>query len=404
MKKLGLILLVTAFVSCISSCKNEADPEADKSFFTKFYDDNAFNVTYSPLDAVQTADGGYLVLGIKRSIDDNGEEVSAGSIYLMKTDEFGDFKSQNELPAPLAIPAPALMEVAGKYYLFCMSLNDSGVQLVEVSSDGLLNQQTNVSATYPLAAGTDGTSLLLLSFNPGDRTTVMSSVSTSGTIGDSKGFNIGAADPSKYAPESIIMDHVFRRSAQLPFFVGKVEGGSYYFNGIYNYTLSTLFTDLKADNPSVVLQGDQSKGGMSAVHPIAGGKFAAARVNFGDNYILPTATLASDQVTNLAGYLMAEFVPNAPVKIIDITINGQQRTLYGSNTRGKQIGLYGYNPTDGSLIGTRYIGFSNSFELASMKPTLDGGLLVLGTTYIAGRFPRICLFKLSAEALGKSFK
>jgi hypothetical protein len=39
-----------------------------------------------------------------------------------------------------------------------------------------------------------------------------------------------------------------------------------------------------------------------------------------------------------------------------------------------------------------------------MTTTKDGGLVVCGTTYVAGRFPRICLFKISAEELAKSFK
>ena len=48
-------------------------------------------------------------------------------------------------------------------------------------------------------------------------------------------------------------------------------------------------------------------------------------------------------------------------------------------------------------MGSHYLGFSNPFEVASLIRTEDEGLLVCGTTYLAGRFPRICLFKLSKE-------
>lgn len=397
MKKLGVILLVIVF----ASCKNESDPEADKSFFTKFYDDNAFNIRYVPLDAVQTADGGYLVLAVNNAADTAGVDVKPRSIFIMKTDEFGDFKSKQDVDPKFVLPAPNLVELNGKFYFFCMDLGTFGTQLIEVNSDGTIAAATSLQGSYPLAAGTDGTSLMLLSYDPGESETVMSTFETNGTFKLSKGFSVGPAD-GQTSPGAWVLESVLGTGTQLPFFVGKVDGGLYYFNGIYNYTLSTLFTDLTADNPSMVIQGNQNRGGMSALYPIAGGKFAAARFNYGDNYISPTTTLANS-AANIEGFLMSEFTPNAPVKIIGATINGQQRILYGANTRGKQIALYGYDLT-GKLVGTKYIGFSNSFELASMKPTADGGLVVLGTTYIAGRFPRICLFKLSAEALSKSFQ
>jgi hypothetical protein len=95
---------------------------------------------------------------------------------------------------------------------------------------------------------------------------------------------------------------------------------------------------------------------------------------------------------------------NAPVKILLTTINAREIILYGSNTHSKQIALYGYNKTSGEFLGSKYIGFSNPFEIAGMATTADGGLAVCGTTYVAGRFPRICLFKFSREELGKVFK
>ncbi len=405
MKNFILILFAVVLLGFVS-CKNEADPEADKSFFTKFYDNSNFSAAYIPLDAVQTSDGGYIVLALKKVIDSEGTDVDPATIYLLRTDEFGGLVSDNELDASLGMPAPSLLNVAGKFYFFCMDLGTFSIQLMEVSENGTIAQQLNVGGAYPLAAGVDGTSLLLLSYDPGSRNSVMSVVATDGHVAASKGFTIGAAD-GPYAPESSILDHALRTGPQLPFFVGKTSGGQYYFNGMYNYTLSVVFTDLNGDNPSGVVQGNRDDGGVSALYSLNGGKFAASRFNYGDNYLLPASVFPNSGVSSsadLGGNAFPELTPNAPVKIVSATINGNERILYGSNTRGKQIALFGYNPSDGSLIGSKYIGFSNSFELASVVPTNDDGLLVLGTTYIAGRFPRICLFKLSSEALGKSFQ
>jgi hypothetical protein len=388
------------------SCKNEADPAADKSFFTRFYDNSTFNIAYTPLDVVQSTDGGYIVMGLKRTIVSDGSDIDPGVIYVMKTDEFGAFVSETELDENLGTPAPNFLDVSGRFYFFCMDMSTYSTQLIEVDGDGTIAQQLNVGGTFPLAAGVDGTSLMLLRYDQGTRTSVMSTVTTDGHIMKSRGFTIGAADGT-YTPESPLMDHILRTGSRLPIYVGKTPGGQYFFNGMYNYSLSVVFTDLNATNPLGVVQGSHEDGGLSALLPLSGGKFAASRFNFGDNYLLPAATLSTtgpSHSEDLGGNSFPELSPNAPVVIMNATINAAPRVLYASNTRGKQIALFGYNPTDGSFVGSRYIGFSNSFELASIKPTADDGLVVLGTTYIAGRFPRICLFKLSAEALGKSFK
>ncbi|MEJ0032055.1 MAG: hypothetical protein WDO15_17510 [Bacteroidota bacterium] len=145
-------------------------------------------------------------------------------------------------------------------------------------------------------------------------------------------------------------------------------------------TIHLLFC--KATRPTVVI---------SQLYSLNGGKFAAARFNFGDNYIMPQTALptsgAPTSIVDYGGLNFPELIPDAPVTIINTQINATDRIIFGSNTRGKQIALFGYNPTDGTFIGSKYIGFSNSFELASLTPTTDKGLLVLGTTYIAGRFP-----------------
>jgi len=95
-------------------------------------------------------------------------------------------------------------------------------------------------------------------------------------------------------------------------------------------------------------------------------------------------------------------VDDAPVRIIKTTISGKEVLIYASNTRSRQISLFFYNKTTGVFIGSHYLGFSNPFEVANLVSTTDGGLIVCGTTYVAGRFPRICLFKLSSETLSES--
>ena len=76
---------------------------------------------------------------------------------------------------------------------------------------------------------------------------------------------------------------------------------------------------------------------------------------------------------------------------------------YASNTKSGQIGIYLYELSNGEFLGSRYLGFSNPYEVNSIIVTADGGIAIGATTYVTGRFPRITLFKLSENELNKIF-
>lgn len=386
---LGLVLLF--------GCSNDSDPTADKASFTRIFDNNKFNATYYPIDIKQTPDGGYLILGGRRLLNSN-----FSGIYLLKVDEYGGFVSEVEVDEELVAPIGPLMLANGTYYFFCMTNVGLQTQLISVNADGTLVDQVAVGNSYPAAAALDGNNFLLQSYDHVDKESVISVVSTSGAVSSTKAFSIGAGD----AVEEPIIAHFLQTGRKLPFLVGK-SGSAYYFNGFYNYTLSLSFTNLVADEPQGIVQGQQDDGGISQAVPLDGGKFALARFNFGDNYFLPSATLNSSGIsssTDLGGHSLPELTANARVQILRTTINARKVVLYASDTRSKQIALLGYDEATGALVGSKYLGFSNPFEVALLMSTSDGGLIVCGIIYVAGRFTRICLFKLSQEEVMKVFK
>jgi hypothetical protein len=275
-------------------------------------------------------------------------------------------------------------------------------QLFQVDTEATISNPVSVGGSYPAASAMDGNNFLLLSYDNFNKNTVVSVVTPSGSISQSKSFSIGAGD----AVEEPIINHFLRTGKQIPFLVGKA-GSQYYFNGFYNYTLSLSFTNLVADDPQGIIQGQQDDGGVSQVVPLDGGKFALARFNFGDNYFVPNASLNTSDIsssTDLGGNPFPELIANASVKILRLTIGSKKVALYASDTQSKQIALFGYDESTGEFIGSKYLGFSNPFEIASLTPTTDGGLAICGTTYVAGRFPRICLFKLSKDEITESFQ
>jgi len=96
-------------------------------------------------------------------------------------------------------------------------------------------------------------------------------------------------------------------------------------------------------------------------------------------------------------------VENAPVKILVSKINDKDVILYASNTKSGQIGIYVYEQSTGDFLGSKYLGFSNPFEVTSIINTTDEGIAIGATTYVTGRFPRITLFKISPEELSTIF-
>jgi len=397
MKK-NLYILIILFAGFITSCSEESNPTFDTDNFTSIFDNNKFDASYFPIDIRQTPDGGYLILGGRKLMDSNFT-----GIYLLKADQSGNFVKEIEVAETSVNPIAKFTEREGKYYFFCMDPITQVAQLADVDADLAAVNVTPVQGglTYPAAASFADNSFVLLSYNNESKESVISLVSVSGGVQASKGYSIGTGEDI----EEPIINHYIRTGRQYPFEVGRVASGLYFFNGFFNYTFSLVFTNISSDDPLGVVQGQQDDGGFSAVTSLGGSKFATARFNFGDNFILPNkdlSTTGNTSSTDLGGYSLPEMVENAKVNILRATIENKNILIYGTDTKSKQIGLLFYEEASGTFMSSRYLGFSNPFEIANLTQTSDGGLAICGTTYLAGRFPRICIFKLSKDKLSEN--
>jgi hypothetical protein len=389
------------------TCSEESDPQFEADNFVRVYDNNQFNMRYSPLDVEQTADGGYLILASMRT-DTSG--ASFPGVYLLKTDKYGKFVKELEVDPAFTDYVSAtsdLILIGEQYYFVCMNITTQA-KLVAVSPDGDITATTDLGLTYPMAAALDGNNIVVLSYDHDNKKTVISSVSPGGEVIRSAQYDVGAGGEDvidSYIVESFLVD-----GRKFPYFVGRIPGSSYYFNGFVTYTFSLVFTsggsgDDGGGNISGSIAGQQDDGGMSALVPLGAGKFAASRFMFKENYLLPRLameTSGSAQATDLAGLSFPEMVPNSTVKILRATINDKAVIIYGVNTKSGQIGLLFYDEATGAFISSRYLGFSNPYEIGSLLQTEDGGIAVSGTTYVAGRFARVCLFKFSKDELAEN--
>jgi hypothetical protein len=396
--KIFFILAVATQV--LFSCSEETSPTIDQETFNSIFDTNEFDSAYYPLDVRQTDDDGYLIMGRRRT------EGDYAGTYVMKADKFGNFQSELKFGSQYVNPIGGLARNNGQYYFFCMDSNLLDAQLVKLNDDGTINEVIPVSGiSYPCASFYDSLKqeFVLLGYDHVNKQTTLSTVSATGAVTHGPvRFDLGPGGEDQI--EEVIINHFLQNGRKLPFLAG-VTNGQYYFNGFHDYTLSLVFTDMSDDNTvQGIVYGQHDDGGMSALIPLGPNKFAAARFNFGDNYFLPNVTITTSGPSNsvdLIGKSFPELVPNATVKILKANIAKTDVLIYASDTKSKQIGLFFYDEATGEFISSKYLGFSNPFEVASIHETNDGGLVVCGTTYLAGRFPRICLFKISKKELSK---
>lgn len=392
MKSIIRIFLPLALL--VSACLEKADLTLEEKSFFRIYDNADFNAAFTPIDIQQTSDEGYLVLAGKRLADNNFT-----GIYLLKVDKTGHIVNEvDDFDTQYVNPVGPLLLINGAYHFVCMDTNLQQAQLVRLNPNGDLDGTiTPLGLTYPLAINTDGNNILLLSYDNEDKQMDFTQLSATGAISAGPtGFSIGVGDET----EEPIINHFIQGGRKFPFAIGRTSGGAIYYNGFYNYTFSLVFASFGANNPSGVIYGQQDDGGFSAVMPINAGQFAASRFNFGDNFLLPLINLTTNGITigtELSGFTLPELAPNATVRLLHHATDQQGSIVFASNTQARQIALLAYSEDDGSFTGSRYLGFANPFEIGNLIQTSDDGIAVCGITYLAGRFPRICIFKLSKQ-------
>ncbi len=390
-----LSILFALFASIFVSCADE-EPSLTESFL-KIYDDSDFDLSYDPIDVVEVTNGYIILSGTER------EDTDFDGILLMKIDEEGNYLFAeealfNDFEAPVG--DMYFNESDSSIHFFAKNNGSTDGVLITINTSLAIQNTTLLGGlNYPLSASsTSNNTLLLQSYDPVGLQTQISEINLTGGFEGGNEYSIGAGDDV----EEEVIDHFLEATSNpLSFFCGEVSPGNYYFNGFYNFNLSLVFTNF-GGSPSGVVQGQGTDAGIRSAMPLGGDNFAVAGYQFDDNYQLSTATLTTGGISSSADLYpgnMAELKPYTITKIFNYAGPNASYTVFASETKGNQIALHFYNTSNGQIDGVLYVGYLNPFTLASVKVTSDESILVLGTTFVAGRFERIILNKISRSEI-----
>ncbi|MEM9832058.1 MAG: hypothetical protein AAF944_15600 [Bacteroidota bacterium] len=178
------------------------------------------------------------------------------------------------------------------------------------------------------------------------------------------------------------------------------NGNYVYFNSLYNYSFSLVFATQSNEELAGTLHGYRDESVISALHPIAAEQYSLAQNKFGQGALLTNAQVSERTIaigSDLPVVDFNEIDENDRVIIKEITQAGQDIILYGTQTKRRQLIFYAYAKESGELMSINYLGQTNPYLLGDFTVTGDRGFVVAAETYLAGRFSRLQLFKLSKQ-------
>lgn len=324
-------------------------------------------------------------------------------VEIIQLDEFGLYEVTTIIPGDHVIPIGDILTVDSLNYFFTMNPDTYTAQLVSMGSDPSSATVAAINGIqYPLASNTTSNGdLLLLSYSFSNEETILSIVDRNGNVTESNGYPIGVGNDAAQIEADILEHYIDPERAGLPFFCGEYAAGNYYFNGIYDFSLSMVFTDL-SDTPTGVVQGQRTQGAMTCVLPLGNNNFSFFGYQYNDNFLVPAQSIDVAATSTTVEHLsipFSEFRSRTPAVIRRYNHNGTIYSIFAAESESRQVILYFYNVETGNLGAIHTVGHINPYTLGSVKVDEQNNLLILGTTLVSGRFERMFLNKVSAEEL-----
>jgi hypothetical protein len=376
--------------------KSNVSPDA---VFTNIYHDNDLNTAYYPLDINQAANGELTILaGIKNDMS----KYTWNGVYIMETDKDGKFLWKISSLTGYVNPISGIFTKNDQTYFLCMDEITLQTYLMHIDKT---ERSISVAKTYPTieypiyAKATNDGGILIVSYDRASRSSKISKTDANFNLSWQQTYNV-----MEDAEEKVIF-HLTHMGRQFPFFAGEVKSGNtathYFVNTFFNYSFSLLFVNAANGSQTGVVNGYRYDGAISSAIHLGENQFAISRYSFGDNYLLPQTTADIDAISStndFSGTKYPEFTTDARVHITDKGPTDNKRIIYATSSKIGQLVVAQFNYDSGAWINTQYFGHSNPVEIAAILNASDEGMLILSRMIVAGRYPRIALFKISPGA------
>ena len=392
------LLALLLFNACKKHKENKIEPDRE---YVKYVNTTSVLTDLVTLDMVRTSDNGYLILGSSPSLT-----KSYHTIYLLKIDKEGNYLWDGYLPETYINPISEIIIKDGAYYLFCMDVT-AGTHLIRFSDQALKTESVKYfeEILLPLhASPTPDGGYLVLNANLSDKWSGITKIASDFKISWSEQYYFN----ENFAAE--IDRHLKREGLPLSFATGSLQNGSaFYFNSFSDANFSTVFVNPlngKADGFNII-GGDRAYAAIKTILSLGEDKFAISRYDRnGNTFLIPNASIAIKSSTfiastELGGIKLPDMEVNTRIQCRRINLSGKEVIIYCANTKNKGIGLYAFDVSTGAFLGSKAYNLETPLELGVFSFSSDGGILILGKTYIANRFPRVCIFKIDPEQAGK---
>lgn len=392
---ISAILIFIITMSCDIS-KNKTDPA---SGFSKVYDNDSIEVSYTAIDVKEMPGGGYILLAA----------TNAGHTYLLRVDSKGKLLWEKYYSQYIN-PISELIQFGDNIYFFSLSsLFSEGTFLLRINdaAAGAEVLKNYADKLRPLcAAGTPDGGFLIQEYDQENEKTVLLKLNASGDPDvnfDQDGYKEYDIQVTE-AIDEMISNHISRQGPQLPLLVGHIGGevsNYYYFNGFYKTDLSLIIVNTTTGTPMKRISGYRYQKCITNLTDLGNNKIGFSRFEYENNFLVPN--LALDSVPYLSsnstfgGLDYNQLVARTIVKSRKINLRGRSLGIFAASTKGNTVGLFAYDAVTGVFAGAKYFGNTFPYTMGNFTATADGGMAVLCQTYVSGRYARMALFKLSKE-------
>jgi hypothetical protein len=397
-----LLLLFFLAGSIFTSCDISQKETKEADLFFKVYNSENVNLHFYPVDVIQTADNGYLILSsIKNDTLYDGNDYPYTN--LIKTDELGAFEWTLDIPGALS-PVHSMFAINNNVGFVAMNAAfEARVYQLDPTNSASISSQSFDNIRFPVSSYQDsnGDLIVVSEFN-GNTNVYKLDNAASSVVASSSTMQIGSA-----SKRNTILNHSNKTGREIPFFISEFSttdiNRGYAISLYENETLRTMFfgQDLGTLGNKYVFQDFEF---ISTFTQKNDSSFAFVITQEGRSMLhghesVDLSSIESYQDLNGGEVLreVADYYPN--FKYLNYILGNTERNFIASNTNGNDLILFQLSDTSATIAKKQLISFDDEIELRSIIQTKDGGIMVLAKYFLNGKYARPAIRKIAKADL-----